>query len=149
MLGLLLLLVLSACRQEAEAPPPASPAYPTPVTDQVALGRQVYTENCARCHGAEAEGATTWPTPDAAGRYPAPPHDDRGHTWHHPDQLLFDIIHDGFRDPLDSDAPVRMPAFGDRLSDDEIKAVIAYFKSLWSEENRKWQWQVTQQDSAR
>ncbi len=38
-----------------------------------------------------------------------------------------------------------MPPFGDKLNDAEIRAVIAYFKSLWSEQSRLFQWQVTQQ----
>jgi mono/diheme cytochrome c family protein len=38
-----------------------------------------------------------------------------------------------------------MPAFGDKLSDAEIRTIIAYFKSLWSEQSRLFQWQVTQQ----
>ncbi len=32
-----------------------------------------------------------------------------------------------------------MPPFKDKLSDEEIGAVIAYFKSLWSQEHRRWQ----------
>ena len=32
-----------------------------------------------------------------------------------------------------------MPPFSDRLTDEEIAAVIAYFKSLWSVEHRRFQ----------
>jgi len=60
--------------------------------------------------------------------------------------LLYEIIRDGFRDPLKPpDSALTMPAFGDKVSDVEIRAVIAYFKSLWSEQSQMFQWQVTQQ----
>ena len=36
-----------------------------------------------------------------------------------------------------------MPAFADRLSDGDIAAVLAFIKSTWPEETRKWQAQVT------
>ena len=58
---------------------------------------------------------------------PAPPHDDSGHTWHHPDEVLFGITKHGVVPPYappgyESD----MPAFAGKLSDDEIRAVLAY-----------------------
>ena len=30
-----------------------------------------------------------------SGRVPAPPHDASGHTWHHPDGVLFRIVKEG------------------------------------------------------
>lgn len=125
---------------------PTLPPLPTLDPAEVALGWQVYVEQCATCHGQNAEGQPNWKQPDANGNMPGPPHDDSGHTWHHADGLLYDIIRDGFRDPLKPpDSPLTMPAFGDKLSEAEIRAVIAYFKSLWSEESRLFQWEVTQQ----
>lgn len=130
----------------AQAVTPTLPPLPTLDLSEVALGRQVYVEQCAVCHGQNAEGQPNWKQPDSNGNMPAPPHDDSGHTWHHADGLLYEIIRDGFRDPLKPpDSPVTMPAFGDTLSDAEIRAVIAYFKSIWSEESRLFQWEVTQQ----
>ncbi|MCL4294259.1 MAG: c-type cytochrome [Anaerolineae bacterium] len=126
----------------------STPLSPLPTLDaaEIVLGRQVYLEQCAACHGPNAEGQPNWKVPDANGNLPAPPHDDTGHTWHHADSLLTEIIRDGFRDPLKPpNSPLTMPAFGDKLSDTQIRAVIAYFKSLWSEESRQFQWQVTQQ----
>jgi mono/diheme cytochrome c family protein len=122
------------------------PPLPTLDSAEVVLGRQIYLEHCAACHGQNAEGQPNWKQPDANGNMPAPPHDDSGHTWHHADGLLYEITRDGFRDPLKPpDSPLTMPAFGDKLSDAEIRAVITYFKSLWSEESRLFQWEVTQQ----
>ncbi len=146
-IGLYLLLTsfLPACAGAAEAVPTAPP-YPTLEGAQVAQGREIYRTTCAACHGPDAAGAPNWATPGPDRRYPPPPHDDQGHTWHHSDRVLYEIIRDGWRDPLHPDEPPRMPAFGERLTDGEIRAVIVYFKSLWSAENRLWQWEVTRQD---
>ena len=74
-----------------------SAATEAAVQDQavIALGQRLYAENCATCHGADLEGQPDWQTPLANGRYPAPPHDETGHTWHHADALLERIIRDG------------------------------------------------------
>jgi mono/diheme cytochrome c family protein len=65
---------------------------------------------------------------------PAPPHDASGHTWHHADNQLFGIVKHGilaFAPPgYESD----MPGFGDRLSDAEIRDILAYIKSTWPDE---------------
>ena len=39
-----------------------------------------------------------------------------------------------------------MPAFGSQLSAMQIRAVISYFKSLWSKEHRAYQWEIDLQD---
>jgi S-disulfanyl-L-cysteine oxidoreductase SoxD len=58
----------------------------------VAMGSKLYGIHCASCHGASLEGqAEDWQRRDAEGFALAPPHDATGHTWHHPDRLLFDI----------------------------------------------------------
>jgi mono/diheme cytochrome c family protein len=38
-----------------------------------------------------------------------------------------------------------MPAFGDRLSDEDIGSILAYIKSMWPEDIRKLQADVTNQ----
>lgn len=103
---------------------------------QVALGKTVYDKYCAACHGAKLEGQPRWQSRLPTGRMPAPPHDATGHTWHHPDDLLFGMTKDGlvpgrYAPPgYQSD----MPAFGGTLSDAEIWAVLAYIKSRWPPE---------------
>lgn len=149
---LLMLLILASCTLAQPATPfvnpQGTPYPPAPTFDaaQVSQGRQVYQANCAVCHGAKAEGAPNWMTPDATGNFPPPAHDDSGHTWHHSDRVLYEMIRDGMSDPLRPNSPLRMPAWGNRLSDAEIRAVIAYFKSLWSPENREFQWEQTVDD---
>jgi S-disulfanyl-L-cysteine oxidoreductase SoxD len=111
-----------------------------PRTDaaQVALGGKLYLQHCAACHGATLEGQPEWRARLPNGRMPAPPHDDSGHTWHHTDEVLFGITKRGLVPPYappgyESD----MPAFAGKLSDDEIRAVLAYIASKWSDEVRK------------
>ncbi len=58
---------------------------------QLARGRIVYEQRCAACHGQRLEGQPNWRMRLPNGRLPAPPHDDTGHTWHHPDEVLFAI----------------------------------------------------------
>lgn len=111
--------------------------------ETLAQGEEIYNTYCASCHGAEGEGQ--FPDnpmqPDETGRIGAPPHTSAGHTWHHADQLLYDIVKNG------SDAPPNMfypmPAFGEQLSDDEIVAVISFLKTWWTEDERRVQAQRT------
>ncbi|MGH8668573.1 MAG: c-type cytochrome [Burkholderiales bacterium] len=123
--GLLLLLLIQGCGESK--PDPA----------QLALGQKLYAQHCAVCHGARLEGQPAWQKRLPNGRFPAPPHDDTGHTWHHPDEVLFAITKNGMVPPYappgyESD----MPAFAGQLSDHEIRAVLAYIESHWSDEVR-------------
>ena len=99
---------------------------------KVALGEELYSRHCASCHGAKLEGQPDWRKRLPNGRMPAPPHDESGHTWHHPDRVLFGITKNGLVPPYaPKDYESDMPAFGDKLSDEEIWAVLAYIKSHW------------------
>lgn len=100
---------------------------------RVALGSKVYAQHCAACHGARLEGQPDWRRRLPGGRMPAPPHDESGHTWHHGDHVLFAITKHGLVPPYaPNDYQSDMPAFGDRLGDDAIWAVLAYIKSHWT-----------------
>ncbi len=97
----------------------------------VALGKMVYDDHCAACHGALLEGEPDWRTPKDTGRMPAPPHDETGHTWHHPDEQLFLLTKYGVAALVGDGYESDMMGFGDVLSDDEILAVLGYIKSTW------------------
>jgi len=97
----------------------------------VSLGKGLYATNCASCHGAKLEGQPNWREPLADGTLPAPPHDETGHTWHHPDMMLFGITKYGGQASAPAGFLSAMPAFEAVLSDDEIIAVLAYIKSSW------------------
>ncbi len=103
----------------------------------VALGASLYAEHCASCHGDNLEGEPNWRTRNADGRLPAPPHDETGHTWHHPDEQLFAMTKFGVGAAAGQpDYPTDMPLYEDILSDDEIWAVLSYIKSTWSDDIR-------------
>ncbi|HEX2136748.1 MAG TPA: cytochrome c [Microvirga sp.] len=102
------------------------------------LGRRLYADRCASCHGTNLQGEPDWQTPKPNGRMPAPPHDASGHTWHHSDHELFQITKFGMAAVVPGDAS-DMPAFGGALSDREIHAVLAFIKSTWPEREREYQ----------
>ena len=98
----------------------------------VAQGAALYQDNCARCHGAGLEGQPNWRVRKPDGKLPAPPHNADGHTWHHPNAMLVDVVRNGLVPP---NAPAGyksdMPAFASRLSDAQIGAVLSYIQSRW------------------
>jgi mono/diheme cytochrome c family protein len=106
--------------------------------DAVALasGKQLYAQACASCHGANLEGQADWRQRKADGRLPAPPHDPSGHTWHHPDAMLFAVTKYGPEVLAKGDYKSDMPGFEGTLTDSEIVAVLAYIKSTWPSEIR-------------
>jgi mono/diheme cytochrome c family protein len=97
----------------------------------VAQGKTVYADQCASCHGVNLEGQPNWRQRRADGRLPAPPHDETGHTWHHPDAHLFQVTKYGTAAVAGPDYKTDMSAFGEILSDTEIWAVLAFIKSRW------------------
>lgn len=131
-------VLLAACERSADSSASAE-ANPDDAR-QVARGAAVYAQHCARCHGVNLEGQPNWRKRNPDGKLPAPPHDASGHTWHHPDQILFEITRNGLVPPnapegYESD----MPAFAGILPDEDIWAVLAYIKSLWTPEARQHQ----------
>jgi mono/diheme cytochrome c family protein len=101
---------------------------------KVAAGAGIYRQDCAACHGERLEGQPNWRVRLPNGRLPAPPHDESGHTWHHPDDILFGITKHGLVPGKYAPAGYEsdMPAFAGKLSDDEIWAVLAYIKRHWT-----------------
>ena len=118
-------MILSACGDGYTTADPTDNAA-------VAQGEQLYAAHCAACHGANLEGQPDWRVANADGTLPAPPHDDNGHTWHHPDSLLFTITKQGGQSIAPPDFKSAMPAFKDTLSDSDIWAVLSFIKSRWS-----------------
>lgn len=114
---------------------------------RVTHGKQVYANNCAACHGAKLEGQPDWRIRQANGRLPAPPHDETGHTWHHPDAILIDIIKNGLVPGVTAPPGYvsDMPAYGTSLTDQDIQAVLAYIKSSWPKQALDAQKEITQQ----
>jgi len=111
----------------------------------IAVGAPLYEQACASCHGADLEGEPSWKTPNPDGTLPAPPHDASGHTWHHPDGFLFAYTKLGGQPFMPAGRASAMPAFGDQLSDREIRAILAYIKSTWPAEVLARQRRITEQ----
>ena len=138
-------VVLAACggdgrvagdpRQTAFAdPPPLDSAM-------VAEGGRLYLAHCAECHRADLSGDPDWKTPLADGSYPPPPHDGSGHTWHHPDGVLVELITDPGAYGIET-----MPPFEGVLDPDEIAAILEFIKSHWGPDERAFQWARTLDD---
>lgn len=103
--AVLLAILVAACGT-GERPSPRS-------------GFEIYAANCASCHGdvATGDGAIDG----------TPIHGPAGHTWHHPDGQLVDIILG--RNP----SPGRtVPVFADTLTDQEVETVLTYLKTGWA-----------------
>ncbi|MBX3679072.1 MAG: c-type cytochrome [Rhodocyclaceae bacterium] len=127
----LLAATLAGCSGESASPGAADAAT-------LVLGEALYAKHCASCHGAGREGQTEWRSRKPDGRLPAPPHDETGHTWHHPMAQLFAMTKFGLVPPLAPEGyQSDMPAFAGILSDDEIRAVLAWIESAWPEEVRR------------
>lgn len=111
--AILALILIAACGGGASAIDAA----------QAERGGNIYAQKCQTCHGDAATGQDA-----VAG---APSHGPDGHTWHHADGQLLDIILGRL------DYPGRtMPSFADALSDDQALDVLAYFKTSWEPAQR-------------
>ena len=94
-------------------------------------GASIYAENCQSCHGDAATGRQAIPG--------TPTHGPEGHTWHHADGQLVQIVLGKLRIPGRA-----MPAFEGILSEQDIQDVLAYLKSSWSAEQREFQAEVSE-----
>ncbi|MEI6560149.1 MAG: cytochrome c [Rhodospirillaceae bacterium] len=102
-------------------------------------GEALYWQHCARCHGSDLRGEPDWQTPAANGRIKAPPHDESGHTWMHAESELLALIRSGRGGAAAPGSVSDMPNFGGRLSDDEIRAVLAFIAGHWPPGHRAYQ----------
>lgn len=99
--------------------------------DELARGEQLYTRHCVSCHG----GATGGEIGDLPPR-----HNAQGHTWHHPDCMLVDIVLEGMP-PRDGQV---MPAFDRTLDEDDVDAILAYIRTWWEPDQREFQAEITE-----
>ncbi|MFQ5759372.1 MAG: c-type cytochrome [Acidiferrobacterales bacterium] len=96
---------------------------------KVSRGAKLFAENCVSCHGPQAEGGPLWNKTGPVTKNPSPPLNGTGHTWYHPTAVLKRIIMHG-----SAQLGSGMPAWSDKLSDEDMEAIIAWFQSLWSDE---------------
>lgn len=115
----------------------------------IATGKKLYEQYCASCHGVKLQGEANWRQRKPDGTLPAPPHDATGHTWHHPDRVLFAYTKIGGARFTRGAFKSAMPGFEDQLTDREIATVIAYIKSSWPKEIRDRQQSISEMDRKR
>lgn len=97
-------------------------------------GEKLFQLNCASCHKANAEGTLEWKKTNSQGILPPPPLNGSAHAWHHNKEALKNTILAG-----GAKLGGTMPGFKDKLTDNDIDAVIAYFQSKWPDElYKKW-----------
>ena len=147
---ILFIVILPACTTDTQMPD-ASVAIPVeaiptidPTNERMSSAQFNYNRNCAHCHGYGGEGqnAGTIERTLNLGYHLVPAHDASGHTWQHPDQILFETIKYGVPAPTNLFV---MSGFSEQLNDDEIMAVIDYLRLWWTEEQQEWQASVSEQ----
>ena len=84
-------------------------------------GAELYVANCRACHG------------DQRGkrRRGASPHNEDGHTWHHPDAQLKEWVLNG------KSGLGLMPRFKGTLTESDVDIILVYIKTWWTEEQRQ------------
>ena len=102
-------------------------------TLMIARGKIIYESNCVSCHQVNLVGAENWKGLDEDGHRKAPPLNGTGHTWHHDDASLHNIIKYGLAKIVKS-YDGKMLGFGDNLKDQDIDSALAYIKSFWPDD---------------
>lgn len=90
-----------------------------PDVESIAIGKGIFDENCAACHGEKGRGNG----PASLSLNPPPADFAAGHTETHPDGDLYYWILEGVAD-------TQMPAFQDLLTDEEAWHLVNYVRRL-------------------
>jgi len=143
LLGIVVVPLLLAACGEPETPvteksvprPTVSPMEKSVVFErnkdigQIIRGGKIFKQNCASCHGDNAQGADNWQKRNTEGKFPPPPLNGTGHAWHHPTAGLKQTIFYGTEKIGGS-----MPGWKDKLSEAQVEDVLAWFQSKWPDE---------------
>lgn len=101
--------------------------------ESISRGAALFQENCAECHGPEAQGHPDWSPDrktDAVLFVAAPPLDGTGLTWKRKREEISKIITNGVR----RNKKVVMPAWKGRVKPSEVEDVITWIQALWPPE---------------
>ena len=99
----------------------------------IARGKIIYQNNCISCHQVNLVGVENWKELDEDGHRKSPPLNGTGHTWHHDDATLHNIIKYGLV-KLVKNYQGKMLGFEDKLKNKDIDSVLAYIKSFWPDD---------------
>lgn len=134
---------LAACSEDKKKPVSVEQAE-TPATKEdarfnvanIARGAQIYQENCAQCHGPEAQGHPDWRHAKQQGYAAAPPLDGTGPAAKMKKFEIIAVIKNGVK----YDGQPVMPGWKGRVSEQDIDDVITWFQALWpSDVYASWQ----------
>ena len=98
----------------------------------IARGKIIYENNCVSCHQINLVGVENWKGLDEDGHRKAPPLNGTGHTWHHDDATLHNIIKYGLAKFV-KNYKGKMLGFENKLNDKDVDSVLSYIKSFWTE----------------
>jgi mono/diheme cytochrome c family protein len=118
-----------AVKKPAPVQPPAMKIERNQDMAQIVRGGKLYQQHCAECHGMQAEGAPNWQQPGPDGKWPPPALNGTAHAWHHPMAVLKRVIRDGTQQ-----LGGNMPPWGDKLNEQEMEDIIAWFQAKWPDE---------------
>ena len=91
--------------------------------EMLATGAKLYATYCQSCHG-DRQGNRTIPGTS--------PHNEKGHTWHHPDIQLKEWTLNG-----KPGFPQHMPTFKGILTKKDVEAILTLIKTWWTPEQRE------------
>jgi len=91
------------------------------VSARAAEAKEIWAKECAKCHGADGKGKTTM-----GKKFEVKDYSDPKNHADLKDEKMAKSIKEGIKDG----DKTRMKAFGEMLSDSEVKALIAYFRGL-------------------
>jgi mono/diheme cytochrome c family protein len=126
-------LAITACREGSQSVARSRPAAqysPSFDPSKIARGAKIFDENCAQCHGPQAQGHPDWGTPGEGSFAAAPPLNGTGNEPKHTKSELLNVIRKGAR----KNGLEIMPAWQGRLSSQDMEDVMTWFQSLWPPE---------------
>ncbi|MEK9672317.1 MAG: c-type cytochrome [Rhodospirillaceae bacterium] len=126
--------------------PPVDTAANEKNQAQVTMGGTTYQKFCLECHGDRLKGRASWDRAIHMREQAGIPLNADGVTWHLSDQRLFGAIATGDRVKNGKSERIHKDGYAGKLSDAEIWALIAYFKTTWTARQLLAQQESTQRE---